>query len=342
MKILYIGPLWDGATTRQRMIALASFGHVIVPFDTTRWTLPHNWSRIFCSLAHRTNWGPNVWGFNKALIHYSRSVRGVDLIWVEKGVWLYPETLILLKQHLKCLALHYTPDSALVFNQSRYFEPCIPMYDCLVTTKPFELEMYDNFGAKKVVLVLQGFDLKFATYNPARQENIDWRSDVCFVGHYQNHYAETLMAASDEAKLLKIWGPKWPRYAKKNAWAKPYVYGNGVWGEDYLHALGHAKIGLGFLSKWFPETTTTRSFEIPALGTFLLAERTEDHLSLFEEGKEAEFFDSNEELKDKIRFYLVHEKARKKIATAGRLRCINSGYANTEQIKKILAEIDPA
>ncbi len=339
MKILYVGPLWDGSTTLQRMHAIESFGHKIIPHDTTRWTHPQKWNRILCSLAHRVNWGPNVWSYNNLLIDHARSIKHIDLIWVDKGVWLYPETLNILKQLHDCPALHFTPDPAIIFHKSRYFKKCIPIYEWLVTTKPFEVDLYRNLGAKNVIFVLQGFDLKFANYKPTTEIPIERHSDVCFIGHYERHYADTLKIATEASDLVKVWGPKWPQYASKNSWAKPIVYGGGLWGDDYLDALSGAKIGLGLLSKWIPETTTTRSFEIPALGTFLLAERTNDHLSLFEEGKEAEFFESEDELKDKINFYLSNDVARNKIAIAGQHRCLNSGYSNIEQMKKIFEVI---
>ena len=42
----------------------------------------------------------------------------------------------------------------------------------------------------------------------------------------------------------------------------------------------------------------------------MLADRTEDHREFFEEGKEAEYFSSDEEFRDKVKFYLANEAAR--------------------------------
>src|SRR5829696_8072533 len=84
---------------------------------------------------------------------------------------------------------------------------------------------------------------------------------------------------------------------------------------------------------------TSRTFEIPACGAFMLAERTDEHLRLFEEGKEAAYFGSNEELLEKVRYYLDHEDERRRIASAGRKRCLDSGYSHHERLKYMLSVV---
>jgi spore maturation protein CgeB len=71
----------------------------------------------------------------------------------------------------------------------------------------------------------------------------------------------------------------------------------------------------------------------------MLTERTEEHIQSFEEDKEAGFFSSAEELVKKVRFYLKNNTLREQIATAGRERCLRSGYSNHERIKKMLDEV---
>ncbi len=161
-------------------------------------------------------------------------------------------------------------------------------------------------------------------------------AEVGFIGHCESHYVRCLKAAGQATGQLKIWGQGWVRHSKFFRWAKPYVQGDGVWGEEYPKALCSVKICLGLLSKLIPETATTRTFEIPACGAFLLAERTDEHQGLFEEGSEAAFFSSEEELIDKIRYYLQQDAERARIARAGRQRCLSSGYSNTDRLQSML------
>jgi spore maturation protein CgeB len=340
MRIYYIGHLSEGQTCRERMLALRRFGHEVVPFDTSPWT--SGGVRAFCSLAHRTNMGPNVWRLNQSLVNHSCTIGVVDLIWIDKGRWIYPDTLETIQLKTLGRSLHYTPDPQLIHHKSRYFKRCIPLYDWVVTTKLFEVEQYKALKAKDVIHVLQGFDQRFIEYRKDSLSEKAWSSDVCFIGHCERHYAGRLRYASDVTSQLRIWGPGWKRYARFHRWAQAYVSGDGAWGDDYLHALANAKIAIGLLSKRIPETTTTRTFEIPSIGTFLLAERTDDHQALFNEGKEAEFFASDEELESKMRFYLVNDNARKRIAAAGRARCLRNGYSSENQLGGILSRIRDA
>jgi spore maturation protein CgeB len=112
-----------------------------------------------------------------------------------------------------------------------------------------------------------------------------------------------------------------------------------VYGDDYARALTGARVGLGLLRKVCPDQHTTRTFEIPACGSMLLADRTGEHRELFDEGKEAEFFASTEELVDKARFYCGDELARRRVADAGFERCVKSKYAYVHRLAAVLGEL---
>jgi spore maturation protein CgeB len=118
------------------------------------------------------------------------------------------------------------------------------------------------------------------------------------------------------------------------------VGGDGLWGDDYVDALASFRIGLGLLSKYIPEQHTTRTFEIPAAGAFLLAERTFEHEGFFVEGREAEFFTSPGEMVSKAKFYLENEALRSRIAERGRERCRRSGYDTDSVLSRILKSIE--
>jgi spore maturation protein CgeB len=339
-RILYVGPLWNGGTCLQRMNALKDLGCRVLPFDTTPYLQAG--SRIRRSLSHRFAWGPSIGQLNRDLDGSSAGTR-CDWVWIDKGTWIYPQTVANLRRATRALMVHYTPDPAILFHRTRHFLRSIPVYDVLITSKGWEIEHYRKHRAKSVLLLPQGYDrsLFFSHEIPAHERHV-LRSKVCFIGHCETHYYRRLKAAASVVKDsgLAVWGA-WGRSILLHPWLRRVVRGNGIWDVQYAKALCCAEIALGLLSKWVPETSTTRTFEIPACGTFLLAERTEEHRAFFEEGKEAEFFDSDDEMNDKMEFYLAHSTERERIAAAGRQRCLTSGYSYHDRMRQVLHALAP-
>jgi spore maturation protein CgeB len=114
----------------------------------------------------------------------------------------------------------------------------------------------------------------------------------------------------------------------------------GLLGVEYVKGLCASKIVLGLLSEQAygakqGDAITSRTFNIPATGTFMIHERNDEVLEYFEEGKEIECFSSAEELADKIKFYLANPEKRKAIAEAGYRRCVPA-YSQDNRMKVIL------
>lgn len=165
-----------------------------------------------------------------------------------------------------------------------------------------------------------------------------WQSDVVFVGQWADHRGKVLSEIANRLKLkYAIHGPSWENLPHNSA-IRPYVSNTHVWGEDMAKALGHAKIALGFLRKENRDDYTQRSFEIPGCGGVLLAERTEMHKRLYDEGVSAEFFDSNsvDELESKIRQLLANEEYRQNIRAEGMARLRSGNHTYDDRVKTIL------
>ena len=112
-----------------------------------------------------------------------------------------------------------------------------------------------------------------------------------------------------------------------------------LWGADYGKALSAAKIGLCFLSKRNRDVYTRRCFEIPATGTLMLSEHSDELGALFQEGIEADYFRSPGELAGKVRHYLDDEASRRRVAERGRARVISDGHDVDSRMRAMLNDL---
>jgi spore maturation protein CgeB len=281
--------------------------------------------------------GAKVREINRRVLERGAVVRP-DLLWVDKGLHLWPETLARLRADGCRWLVHYSPDNQMIAsNQSRHYLRSIPLYDVHVTTKTHNIDWLKRLGARRVELAGKGFDPELhypVSLNPDEEKR--YQCEVGFVGHWEPTREALLVWLSEQGFQIKVWGGSWERARRReHPLFREAVH---LRGPEYTRALCGARINLCLVSEWFGDQTTARSVEIPASGGFMLAERTPEHAALFQEGSEAEFYGSRTELVDKIRFYLNHEEKRRAVAAAGRRRCMEH-YSNEQRLRDVLDRI---
>jgi hypothetical protein len=339
MKILYVGPLYYGSTSLQRLKALAHLGHELVSVDTCP---PEVTARERClgERLWRKLLGPrDLARANEAIRRLVREEQP-QILWIDKGLTIRPETLRASTEFVPGLIrVSYSPDDmANPRNQSRNYLACVPLYDLHITTKSYNVTELKYLGAPRVLFVDNAYCP--LTHRPielttAERENLGGK--VGFIGTYEEERAQALLFLAKQGIPVKVWG-NWP---KKWQHRHPHLQVKGVslWGDDYARAICSFEVNLAFLRKENRDLQTTRSVEIPACGGFMLAERTVEHQRLFQEGVEAEFFGSLEELLEKIQYYLINKDKRQDIAAAGRRRCLEVGYSNVDRLENIMRQI---
>lgn len=334
--ILIVANLRKGGNAEDWVTSLESMGYDVVAFPMLPYRI--DGGRLLRSLTTRFNRGPAVSRLNKDLCEVACGLH-YDLALVVKGTWIRPETIDVLRRRASSgHAVHLAIDSLFTDNRSHLFFESLPLYSIAFTDKRFEQVEYEAAGAQEVELFVQGFGERFAAMAWAGEAVA--ATDVCFIGHSQEHYRERLASISALGVDLGIWGPGWPAAARTGPpWMQRAVRGEGLWGMAYPATMAAAKIGLGLLSKRIPEQVTTRSVEIPATGALFLAERTAGHQELFKEGVEADYFEDDAELTDKVRYYLANDAVRERVARAGQARALHGGYDMHSRLRQVMTKV---
>lgn len=355
MKILYLGHLSPGQTAFMRLRALKRLDHEVHGIDTIEVWRRATW--IKRQIQRRTCHGSIVDSVNSSIISIARDFKP-DMVWADKQEFIRAETLETLRK-IGALLVHFTPDPyfTLQWKRTPIMDESIQHFDVLVYCKKYEKEKYDALGKLSVYMPLGYCDeIHRPLYAPG------WSCDVGFLGGWEPRRERMLHSIALTNVQLRFRGAYWD-FLRDGKWtlrrhfilnklaggetvcihkdellARAYD-GNEVYGDDYARALTGSRIGLGFLRTVWPDQHTTRTFEIPACGSLLLADRTEEHQELFAEGRYAEFFESAEELLSKITFYCKNDSARAKIADAGYRHCIKGGYSYMHRLKRVLQHL---
>lgn len=334
MRAAYIGILTPGSTSRMR----AEWLRKLTPdwewdwVDTDQPMIRK--SRVAQSLAYRFKTGPAVSAINNAVERWAVS-HSVDLAWVDKAIFLRPSTVRALRTKSRRV-IHFTPDTAFHANRSRHFNATLKLFDLLVTTKSFENDEYAQRGVrKKVCLTTQGFD---PDVHQPRSTISERCKNVAFIGLAEPSREKFISELLDRGIAVRLAGAGWRQFVRRRqSVALLHFEGEGAYGDAYAEFFSRSWIGLGLVSKRFPELHTTRTFEIPACGAILASERNSETTKFFQE-EEALFFEDARDLAERIRalFASPSDIRLASFAERGRERVLRDGRDYPSILSRIL------
>jgi spore maturation protein CgeB len=322
-RVLFAGLLGEGSTCRGRLAGLRALGLDAVELDTSGWEPPGGrWVRSFVARAFLH---PSVHRMN-ARLRSLLAERQNDVLWVEKGVWTYPSTLAFARSR-GCAIVHYNTDDLLGRHaRSWLLRRGLPRYDLYLTTNRHNVGEVRRLYGVTAFRVGMGHDPALLDLRPTPRRDT---AAVVYVGHWEPHTEQGLLALRAAGIEVGVWGYNWFK-ARDRALRQARFLPHAA----YTATLAGSTIALGFLSRWNRNDSTMRSFEIPALGLFLLAERTPEHEFLYGDGAAAALFSTPAELVEKARHYLAHPDEREAVAAAGHARVKAAGYSWTDHMRR--------
>jgi len=183
----------------------------------------------------------------------------------------------------------------------------------------------------------QAFEPSFFRIKEITPEDIKtFSADITFVGNlgskpqYLSRRRSLMMVAGMSAKegmIFKWWGPPIPKSPATillfPAGLRRSYGGKFVWGEEYAKVAKLSKVFLAFDSMpHIRRSMSARMYTAVGCGAFYMCQYVEGIEDVLTPDKEIVTFSSDEEMLDKIRFYLPKDDLRKKIAEAGQTRVL--------------------
>ncbi|WP_198031822.1 glycosyltransferase [Bradyrhizobium sp. Ec3.3] len=268
-----------------------------------------------------------------------------DLIWVDHGD-LCSRKLIRDLRRYRTPIVNYCQDNPYVSRDGhrwRLFRSAIPEYDLVVTPRESSVVLAKDAGARKVARVMFAADeVVHRARTISEVDENTFKSRVSFIGTWMPERGAFLESLIDMGVPLTIFGPRWERAPEYRRLTSHIRLGELSPDDDYVKAIQCSSIAIGLLSKGNEDLHTTRSLEIPSIGTVLCAQRTSEHLIMYEEDREALFFDDAKECARKCMDLLSDPSRLAQTARAGHLRALRNGYFNENLFLNVVTQLGTA
>ncbi|MFI8686193.1 glycosyltransferase [Rossellomorea sp. NPDC077527] len=297
LKIVFIGRYSEGSNgiVRSIFMGLNELGHVIHEINVSE--RPN-------LLINRYNLkggnGPIYIKWN--LVELEIKMFKPDIIlFCAGGLTFEPPIINILKR--KCTIVGITLSDPDVFPYTKKY---VHLFDYHTTNSMVALKMYKQNGFKNTVLLPFAIDSRFFVPRPV---NPSYKSDISIIGHFRANRLQIAQRLLKEFNT-KIYGRNWPISSNEP-----------VHGESWFEAAYSTKFLINF-----PKTgksfinVKVGVFEAIATGRLLFTEYFSEMEHYYKYGKELIGYKGEDDLINKIQYYLDNPSEAESIAKAGQLR----------------------
>jgi spore maturation protein CgeB len=333
-RILFIGSLNDNSNSYLRYRALCQLSLDVFGLDIDKFI----YNSITKKVDHHFNFGIGTLKLNWKVAQYDFTK--CDLVLIDNRPFLF--SIIYLKMKLKNpnlkIAILLTDDPGGSYKSGwRLLKSTAMHIDRHFVQRSVNIQELYSWGANSVNICYRSFDplLHRKKVEISKTEIFD----IGFIGTYESSRAESIKFLIDNGIKVQIIGDGWENSIFFDQ-LKQFYMGPSVYGEEYVDYINSMKIALHFLRKGNRDEQDSRTFEIPACGTPMIAEYSDVHGRLFREDLEVLFFKNNEELLEKVRFFIERPEVAAEFAIRAQHRCIVDGYDHKSRLKYVLTTLE--
>jgi spore maturation protein CgeB len=339
MKILIIGREVDPSLEKLYLYhfkELVGSDNVII-FPAQDLFLKYYNSSIIRKILFRIGFKKIYFEINKNLIYHVKSFKP-DIIWVFKGMEIFPETLLKLKLEFKISLFNFNPDNPFIFSGkgsgNKNIINSLNLYNHHFTYDHLVKSKFESNGFSTSLLPF-GFSLSDLVL--LKSINQKEKLKVCFVGNPDKIRIKFLHELANSNIMIDVYGDNWEKCIKH----KNITSFNCVFNDDFWIILRQYRVQLNMMRLHNLETHNMRSFEIPGIGGIQLAPDTMDHRLYFEVDKEIILYKDINDCVHKINFLLELDfEVANKIRIAARKKSIEANYSYKDRTTHVLMKFN--
>ncbi|MEO5641340.1 MAG: glycosyltransferase, partial [Sphingomicrobium sp.] len=286
VRAILASEFWPGATASGIAPGLRETGWLVDEVDIQNF-LPPTYSipaKIEARLRRRFQGA----AFQRAILR-SVQIHQPSVFLTVKGYCIDPPCLAAMRRD-GVLLVNYYPDYH--FNDVSLDQ--LTLYDLVITTKSFQLaRLAKVMPPANVAFVHHGYSADLHRPIVTADPPIN---DILYVGNATPTKAKLMIAVAEALPeaTIRVVGHRWMQYAVGTALEKSVV-GTAITGDYYADEIARARVVLAFhmgvdSNTGFEDLVSTRSFEIPACGGFMLHIDNDEIRSLYDVPSEIDTF----------------------------------------------------